>query len=107
MLALHQNPITNAQRNAPNKVTGHMTIYERTGVDASSSWIVEWPAPSKGAKAPHAVCTSSMVASGSRESAVVVQMEKADVHITCESNSAPLCKGGTTADFAKIGRAHV
>lgn len=86
MLLLHQHPLNTLNGgHGPSGVTGHMTLYPRTGVDASSAWVVEW------AGVGTSVCTTSMdiePSLGGRERAVVVQMERGELAIHCECNKS-------------------
>lgn len=77
MLILHQHP-DNKDRTPPSNVKGHMRIYERTGVDASSFWIVDWK------DVGTAVCTSS-IETQMGDKCVTVEMEGATLSIDCKS----------------------
>ncbi|KAG7575486.1 hypothetical protein FFLO_00305 [Filobasidium floriforme] len=74
MMILHQNP-GNKERAPPSSVKGHMRIYERTGVDASSTWIVDWK------DVGTAVCTTSIETQMNLERCVTVQMEGGELTV--------------------------
>jgi hypothetical protein len=74
MLLLQQHP-DNKSHAAPSSITGHMVPYARTGVDASTTWIVEWK------DLGVAVCTASMTTVMSLERSVIIQLESAEIHI--------------------------
>jgi hypothetical protein len=78
MMILHQNP-GNKDRAPPSSVKGHMRIYDRTGVDASSTWIVDWK------DVGTAVCTTSIETQMNLERCVTVQMEGGELTVDCES----------------------
>lgn len=74
MMLLHQHP-DNKSYAPPSSITGHMVPYTRTGVDDSSTWILEWK------DLGVAVCTASMSTVMSLERSVIIQLESAEVHI--------------------------
>ena len=84
MLILHQHP-DNKDRAGPETVKGHMKIYERTGVDASSTWIADWK------NVGTAICTSSIETQMNLEKCVTVQLEGGEITIDCESFRKSLC----------------
>lgn len=80
MLMMHQYPANEGR--PPSKVTGHMTLW-KNGVDESSAWIIDWK------NIGQAILSSSIVINMSKEESVIIQMEKADIHIACESTPDP------------------
>lgn len=77
MMILHQHP-DNKSKAPPSSVKGHMRIYERTGVDASSTWIVDWK------DVGTAVCTTSIETQMNLDRCVTVQMEGGELTVDCE-----------------------
>jgi len=76
MLLLHQHPQNNDR--APRVVHSFQDIYERTGGDESSCWVVEWEGLGQ------AAFRSSMTVDGLREMAVVINCEEGDLVIDGE-----------------------
>lgn len=76
MLALHQHP-DNKDKD-PQVVSSYQRIYERSGVDAMSHWIVEWKGFAE------ARCLTDMTASGLSEATAVITCQEADLVIDCE-----------------------
>lgn len=76
MLAMHHHP-DNKDKD-PRVVSSYQKIYERSGVDAASTWIVSW----KGLG--DAVCVTDMTTSGYDDACVVVSCEEADLVLSCE-----------------------
>ncbi|KAJ9127671.1 hypothetical protein QFC24_001081 [Naganishia onofrii] len=74
MLLMHQHP-DNKTKSGPSSIVGHMVPHERTGVDGTSTWILEW----KGLGV--AICTASITTQMSTETAAIIQLESAEVHI--------------------------
>ncbi len=79
MLIAHQNPL-NKGRKPPASVVGQMEIYERSGVDESSVWILRWDGVGQ------STCAASMSLTGSSQWAAIIQMENADIHLHRESS---------------------
>jgi hypothetical protein len=77
-MILHQHP-DNKSKSGPSSVKGHMRIYDRTGVDASATWIVDWK------DVGTAVCTTSIDTQMNLDRCVTVQMEQGEMTIDCES----------------------
>ena len=77
MMILHQHP-DNKSKAPPSSVKGHMRIYERTGVDASSTWIVDWK------DVGTAVCTTSIETQMNLDRCVTVQMEGGELTVDCK-----------------------
>jgi len=74
MLLVHEHPSNNPRKH-PSTIKGHMKLYPKTGVDETSTWILEWDGVGE------AICTASMTIQGSKEHSVIIQMETADVHL--------------------------
>ncbi|KAJ9110290.1 hypothetical protein QFC19_001693 [Naganishia cerealis] len=74
MLLMHQHP-DNKTKAAPSSIVGHMVPYARTGVDGHSTWIMEWK------DVGVAINTASITTQMSTETAVIIQLESAEVHI--------------------------
>lgn len=77
MMLLHHHP-DNKSRAPPKMLFSHQTIYERSGVDANSRWLLEWKGVGQ------AMCTTDMTAHGSREACVVVTCSEGDLIIEGE-----------------------
>lgn len=76
MLVMHHHP-DNKDKD-PKVVSSYQKIYERSGVDAASQWIVSW----KGFG--DATLTTDMETTGFDDACVVVSCEQADLAIACE-----------------------
>lgn len=76
MLAIHQHPDNKDKH--PKVVNSYQRVYNRSGVDAMSHWIVEWK------DFAEARCLTDMTASGCGEATAIITCEEADLVIECE-----------------------
>lgn len=74
MLALHHHP-DNKDKD-PQVVNSYQQIYERSGVDLLSHWIVEWKGLAQ------CRCLTDMTTSGLNDATAVISCEKADLVIS-------------------------
>lgn len=77
MLLVHNSPY-NADP-SPKVINSHQTLYERTGVDLNSRWIVQWEGLCQGS------LTTDLGAPGLKEATAWVQCEEGDLVIECTS----------------------
>ena len=87
MLLIHRHP-QNTDLD-PKVVSSYQRIYERTGVDALSHWVVRWDGFAD------AFLTADMTIQSSRESCVIAHCEGADLVIECGSRT---CRNLLNAD---------
>lgn len=97
MLAMHHHP-DNKDKD-PQVVSSYQRIYERSGVDSYSQWIVQWKGLGE------AVCVTDMTASGYDDACVVISCEEADVVLSCEYSDR-LCQK-TSRGLELGGTAHL
>ncbi|CAK9781188.1 NAD(P)-binding protein [Cutaneotrichosporon oleaginosum] len=71
MLALHQHP--DNTDSDPRVVASYQKVYERSGVDAASTWVVSWK------DFADATLVTDMTASGFNDACAVITCEEADV----------------------------
>jgi predicted dehydrogenase len=75
MMLLHHHPDSTRQ---PKMLFHHQTVYERSGVDANSRWLIEWEGVGQ------ALCVTDMTAFGIHLGCVVVTCDKGDLVIEGE-----------------------
>lgn len=80
MLLVHQNP-HNTDRN-PKVINTYQTVYERTGVDLNSRWLVEWKGLCQGQ------LLSDLSCPGHRDATAILQCEQGDLVVECESRAS-------------------
>jgi predicted dehydrogenase len=81
-MLLHHHP-ANAQKAGPTMPFSHQTIYERSGVDSNSRWLLDWEGLGQ------AMCVTDMSAHGTYVGCVVVTCSEGDLIVegeySCES----------------------
>lgn len=75
MLLMHQHP-DNKDKSPPSSIFGTMIPYPRTGVDAHSTWILEWANLNS-----IAICTASITTQMSTARSVSIQLDRAEITI--------------------------
>lgn len=76
MLLVHNSPYNTDT--APQVINSHQTVYDRTGVDLTSRWLVQWKGLCQG------TLTTDLAAPGLREATAWVQCEEGDLVVECE-----------------------
>jgi hypothetical protein len=75
MLLVHQHP-ENTDKD-PQVVFSHQTVYERTGCDVNSRWLVEWKGLCQG------LLMTDLDCAGYRNGTAVLQCQEGDLVIDC------------------------
>lgn len=73
---MHQHP-DNKDKSPPSSILGTMIPYARTGVDAHSTWILEWSNMDNSI----AICTASITTQMSPARSVSIQLDGAEITI--------------------------
>jgi hypothetical protein len=94
MLLVHQHP-ENTDKD-PQVVFSHQTVYERTGCDVNSRWLVEWKGLCQG------LLMTDLDCAGYRNGTAVLQCQEGDLVIDCTCLCKPLSTPTLTPRFPEF-----